>query len=79
MEGPTNAPRANVDVQSPEIRPYVSRLLGKPCSLKTFLVQNFALNNGDILWWGRKEFCKQSKGVQILEELTVLSVHCFVQ
>jgi hypothetical protein len=38
MEGPTKAPRANVEVQRPEISPYVSKLLGKPCDLKTFLV-----------------------------------------
>jgi len=34
MDGPMKAPRANVDVQRPEIRPYVSRLLGKPWALR---------------------------------------------
>jgi hypothetical protein len=34
MEGPTNAPKANVDVHRPEINPYVSRLFGKPHDLK---------------------------------------------
>lgn len=29
-DGPINAPRANVLVHKPEIRPNVSRLLGKP-------------------------------------------------
>ena len=29
-DGPTNDPRANVDVHNPETRPYVERLLGNP-------------------------------------------------
>lgn len=32
-EGPTNAPKAKVDVHNPEIRPYVSMLSGKPFRL----------------------------------------------
>lgn len=32
-DGPTNAPRANVDVQSPDTNPYVSMLSGNPCRL----------------------------------------------
>lgn len=32
-EGPTKAPKANVDVQRPEMSPYVSILSGKPCFL----------------------------------------------
>lgn len=35
-EGPTKAPKANVDVQRPEMRPYVSILSGKPCCLFSF-------------------------------------------
>lgn len=34
MEGPTKAPKANVEVHRPEISPYVSRLFGKPYDLK---------------------------------------------
>lgn len=33
IDGPMNAPNANVLVQRPDIRPNVSRLFGKPCSL----------------------------------------------
>jgi len=32
-DGPTNDPRANVDVHNPETRPYVERLLGNPWKL----------------------------------------------
>lgn len=34
MEGPMKAPRAKVEVQSPDIKPYVSKLLANPCWLK---------------------------------------------
>lgn len=34
MEGPTKAPSAKVDVHSPDMRPYVSRLLENPYWLK---------------------------------------------
>lgn len=33
-DGPTNAPKANVDVHNPDTSPYVSMLSGKPCRLK---------------------------------------------
>lgn len=32
-DGPIKAPKANVDVQRPEIRPYVSILSGRPCRM----------------------------------------------
>lgn len=37
--GPMKAPRAKVLVQSPLMSPYVSKLLGKPCSLRVELEQ----------------------------------------
>lgn len=35
-DGPINAPRANVLVHKPDIRPNVSKLLGNPCELKNY-------------------------------------------
>lgn len=35
-DGPINAPNANVDVQRPDIRPYVSIVSGKPSFLDIY-------------------------------------------
>jgi hypothetical protein len=51
MEGPTKAPRANVDVQSPEINPYVSKLFGKPHDLKCV---ELPFIHDQVFWSGKE-------------------------
>jgi len=41
IDGPTKAPRANVEVHSPETNPYVDKLFGKPWRLSEIFKKYF--------------------------------------